>query len=143
MRLIFLTIIVCQAISLVNAQDRQHDFTDLLKVIFNEKSIDFRGLNISELGNPEIIILKNQPIKDLFNKDFLIKEISEDSPRAFILDDDYIFGYKVKFFLEFTEIKIGSKKATLEVKVNEADQTKRLIYSFKKKKGNWFLSSVK
>ena len=126
-----------------NAQNSQQSFVEIMKVIFNEKSIAFEKQVIPDLGDPEIIILKNPAIENIFERELLIKEVNKESPRIFILENDYIFGYKPPVFIEFTEIKIGNKKALLKIKVNQRGETKRFEYVLKKRKEMWLIDRVR
>lgn len=127
-----------------NAQNSQQEaFMEVMKVIFNEKSIAFEKQVIPDLGNPDVIILKSNAIENIYEKDILIKEISNENPRIFILDNDYIFGYKPLVFIEFSEIKIGDKKALLKIKVNQQGETKRFEYFLKMRKEKWSIDRVR
>jgi hypothetical protein len=137
-KLILILSLIVYAANTTNAQGNQHEFVKLIETIFEHNPINFPQIEVSDLGNPNIVILKNEVISELYGKDVLIQELISEKPRTFILEKTYLLGYEIKSYLEFRKIRIKMSRASISFTfVDQASNVYR--YTFRKKKGDWIL----
>lgn len=121
------------------AQDIQYDFAQLIKLIFVKNKVQKNPYVISDLKNPDLIILKNDVVAQVTGN-ILIMELIAESPRTFVLDDDYIFAYTVKNYLEFTEITFQDKHAILRFQIGpNPSESQKYTFKFIKGRRHWRL----